>query len=86
MLIHMLGEDGTVELGLDDAGMAALMLYKAVRKDLKGLIKQTEGGRYLESIGFGDDVALCSAIDTVPVLPVLDGTVLRLRRETERKD
>ncbi len=66
--------------------MAALLLYKAVRKDLKGMMKQTEGGRYLESIGFGGDVQLCSAIDTVPVLPVLDGTVLRLRRETENKD
>ena len=86
MLIHLLSEDGTVELGLDDAGMAALLLYRAAAKDLAGMMRQTAGGRYLESIGFAEDVALCSAIDTVPVLPVLDGTVLRLRRETEHRN
>jgi 2-phosphosulfolactate phosphatase len=86
MLIHLLGEDGVVELGLDDAGMAALLLYKAAAKNLAGMVRKTAAGRYLGSIGFGEDVKLCSAVDTVPVLPVLDGTVLRLRRETEHKD
>ena len=60
----------------------ALLLYRTNKGRIKKTIAEREHGRFLASIGFADDVAVASATDSMPVLPVLkDG---RLVLETDQ--
>jgi 2-phosphosulfolactate phosphatase len=81
MLVHLLGETLEPDLALCDAAVAAKALYRASSRNLLRMIRQGADGRYLESLGFADDLKYCAGLDTVPVLPMLDDNVLRLRRD-----
>ena len=71
--------DGTVIM--DDAGAAAIELSKGAGKGILKMLKNSEHGKYLSEIGFADDLKVCSGIDTIPVLPVLSGNVVRALKE-----
>ncbi len=70
---------------IDDAGEAAQALDKTLGKNLIKLLRISEHGRFLSEIGFEEDLKLCSAHDSVPVLPVLTGNIVRLINEQEKK-
>jgi phosphosulfolactate phosphohydrolase-like enzyme len=57
------------------------VLYKTYGKSLLKLMKNTEHGKYLVEIGFLEDIKVASAVDSYPVLPMLSGNVIKLRRE-----
>jgi phosphosulfolactate phosphohydrolase-like enzyme len=40
----------------------------------------------LTSIGQGDDLAFCAGVDTIPVLPQLVGSVIRVKRDAEKAE
>ena len=61
----------------DDAGAAAVALDKNVGKGLLKMLRNSEHGQYLSDLGFADDLKICSGVDTIPVLPILAGSVLR---------
>lgn len=86
MLIELLSVRHGLELEMDDAGVAAHRLYKSSARSLPRLLKNTENGRYLNSIGHPEDVLFCAAVDTIPVVPLLDGTVLRLQQDGEKSE
>jgi 2-phosphosulfolactate phosphatase len=86
MLIHLLTEDGASNVHRDDAASAAQTLYKSHVKGLQRLLKRSDNGILLEELGFGADVRACGELDTVPVVPRLDGSVLRLRAGDDRKE
>jgi 2-phosphosulfolactate phosphatase len=69
---------GTFEL--DDAATAAVALDKAFGKNVKKMLKTSEHGGYLASIGFGGDVEFCGELDSIPVVPMLAGGVIKLPR------
>lgn len=69
----------------DDAAEAAQALDKILGKNLLKLLKSTEHGQYLTEIGFEDDLIFCSKLDTLPVLPVLAGSTIKLATENGRK-
>jgi 2-phosphosulfolactate phosphatase len=69
------------EVVIDDAGNAATMLDKSAGKNLLRLLKNSEHGQYLTSIGFGEDLKACAELDSIPVLPVLSGNILRPAKE-----
>jgi len=71
---------------LSDGAHAALALYKGFGKSIQKMVMNTEHGLYLQQIGFGDDLKVCAGVDTVPVLPLLDGNVIKLRRDVEKRD
>ncbi len=48
------------------------------------MMKNTEHGRYLVEIGFLEDIKIAATIDSYPVLPVLSGNVIKLRRDESR--
>jgi phosphosulfolactate phosphohydrolase-like enzyme len=50
------------------------------------MIRSSEHGRRLSAIGFGDDLKYCAGVDTIPVLPLLEGNVIKLRTEVEKKE
>mgnify|MGYP001572777120 CR=1 FL=1 len=66
------------KLELNDSAVAAMTLDKNHGKAILKMLKSSEHGRYLASIGLGEDLDICAAIDSVPVLPRLEGTVLKL--------
>jgi 2-phosphosulfolactate phosphatase len=78
MLIHKLLTDEKITLELNDAASLALLLYRSNSRALKETIAQGEHGRYLEKIGFGQDVVLAANADSIPVLPILEDSRIKL--------
>jgi 2-phosphosulfolactate phosphatase len=85
-LIQKISEDPRLTLGLSDAAQAALTLHKTLGRSILRMLKATEHGRYLTEIGFENDLAACAAVDSVPVLPLLAGSVVKLRRDSEKSE
>jgi len=77
MLIDLIAAEQRGELDLNDAGSLALLLYRSNKTAIKQSIAQGEHGRYLTRIGFADDIENAAAVDSIPVLPVLqDGRLV----------
>ncbi|MEK9139300.1 MAG: 2-phosphosulfolactate phosphatase, partial [Bacteroidota bacterium] len=53
-------------------------------RSLLKMIKNSEHGKYLASIGFADDLPVCAGVDTIPVLPQLVGNVIKVKRDSEK--
>ena len=85
MLLHRVAAKEP-DLMMSDGARAALTLYKSFGKNILKMIKSSDHGTYLREIGFGEDLKLCAGVDTLPVVPLLDGNVVKLRKETEKKD
>ncbi len=86
MMVQRLEAGGNAKVELTDASRAALALYKAHGRSILKLLKNCEHGEYLAEIGFESDLKLCADVDTVPVLPMLSGTVIKLRRDEQRPE
>ncbi len=77
MLVHLLQERHGKKIEQNDASSLALLLYQTNKEIIKETIAEGEHGRYLASIGFAEDVAIASAVDSMAVLPVLrDGRLV----------
>lgn len=86
MLIgKVVGEEGEGQM-LSDGALAGRALYRTYGRGILKMMRSSEHGRYLEEIGFGDDLKVCAGIDTLSFLPQLDGNVIKVRREPEKKD
>jgi 2-phosphosulfolactate phosphatase len=81
MIVHKLAAAKDIDLELTDSSLASQGLYKIYGKSLLRLMKNTEHGKYLVEIGFLEDIKVATAVDSYPVLPVLSGNVIKLRRE-----
>jgi len=84
LIIRKLLEDKSLKVELTDSSLAAQALQKAYGRSILKMLKNTEHGRYLIEIGFAEDIKLCAEVDSVPVLPVLSGNVIRLRKDEAR--
>ncbi len=67
------------EVETDDAGLTAVILYKNFKRSILGMLRKSEHGRYLTSIGFAEDLKFCAAVDSVPVIPAVDGVGIKLK-------
>jgi len=83
-IIDSLAKEGSVSMVLDDAATASSALAKTFGKTVLRMLKNSEHGRYLTSIGFANDLKVCSQIDSIPVLPVLSGSTVRLKKESSQ--
>ena len=86
MLVARLREQYGGEVQLSDSALAASALYRSFGRGLLSMLRTSEHGRHLQEIGFGEDLKECAAVDAVPVLPLLDGGVLRKRRTDARSE
>jgi 2-phosphosulfolactate phosphatase len=86
MVVHELVKDTSLGATLSDGALAAESLYRSYGKNVLKLLHSTQHGRYLQDIGFEDDLKLCASVDSIPVLPQLEGNVIRLKRDAGRKD
>jgi 2-phosphosulfolactate phosphatase len=72
------------ELAPDDSALAAIALEKAFGKNILKMLKQSAHGTYLAEIGFAEDLKFCAEVDSVPVLPLFSGTVIRAQKENPK--
>ena len=78
MIVDRLADQGDVEI--DDAGVAARLLYLENRKSIPKLVRSCEHGNYLAGLGFGKDLEVCAAVDSLNTLPVVkEGRIDRPR-------
>jgi sec-independent protein translocase protein TatC len=66
------------DLRVTEAASTARDLYLRAAGDIARRIRDTEAGARLASLGFADDIDLCTRRDAIPVLPVAGGSPLRL--------
>jgi 2-phosphosulfolactate phosphatase len=68
--------DANLELA-NDGALTAQLLWDHYRSDPVMPLWQSEHGKYLIGLGFGGDLSICAAVDSVPVVPVLrDGRLI----------
>lgn len=68
MIIRLVTE--VVEAELTDAAKVALFTAEHnIGVSLVKFISQTEHGRYLDSIGMGEDLQFCTALNSAPIIP-----------------
>lgn len=79
-ILNKLEKGSEAELVLDDAGVTSLMLEKNFGKNILKMLKSADHGKYLAEIGFADDLKVCSAVDSIDVLPFLSGNVIRAQK------
>jgi 2-phosphosulfolactate phosphatase len=81
MMIQKLMKFESLELNLSDSAKAAHALYKSFGRSILKMLKTSEHGKYLIEIGFADDLKICAAVDSVPVLPVQIENKIKLKKE-----
>ena len=67
-----------IDFAWNDSAVAAMSLDRIHGRAVLKMLKNSDHGRYLASIGHGADLKVCAATDSVPVLPKLAGTVLKI--------
>jgi 2-phosphosulfolactate phosphatase len=81
MMIQKLVKIEGLELNLSDSAKAAYALYKSFGRSVLKMLKTCEHGKYLIEIGFADDLKICAAVDSVPVLPVQIENKIKIKKE-----
>jgi len=81
MMIQKLMKYESLELNLSDSAKAAHALYKSFGRSILKMLKTSEHGKYLIEIGFADDLKICAAVDSIPVLPVQIENKIKLKKE-----
>jgi 2-phosphosulfolactate phosphatase len=81
MMIQKLMKIESLELNLSDSAKAAHALYKSFGRSILKMLKTSEHGKFLIEIGFADDLKICAAVDSVPVLPVQIENKIKLKKE-----
>ncbi len=79
MIIQQI-EKKIADIQRTDAAVAAQVLYKHFGRSIHKMLRNSEHGEYLISIGFEEDLKACATVDNVPVLPVYEKGVIKLRR------
>ena len=69
----------------NDAAAASVLIDRKYGESLGRLFDASEHGRALREAGFGDDLAICAAIDSYPVIPIYqDRQITKLGPDRER--
>ena len=64
-------------LELTDSARTVLSVYREYGHDIYGTLTQSEHGKYLATIGFSEDILTASEVDSVPIVPILEQTVIK---------
>ena len=70
---------------LNDAAQACSLIDRRYGDRLDRLLEDSEHGRALAEAGYGEDLAVCAAVDSHPVIPIYqDRQITKLGPERER--
>jgi 2-phosphosulfolactate phosphatase len=83
MLIERLDENAEVDL--NDGSHAARALYGQNQDSISDLLRKCEHGRYLDGLGFGRDLDICSRVDSLNILPLVKEGRIRKTKRARRK-
>jgi 2-phosphosulfolactate phosphatase len=56
---------------LNDAAEMAMSYDRAHGAEPESILRRSDHGRYLIELGFEDDLPICAAVDSVPIVPLL---------------
>jgi 2-phosphosulfolactate phosphatase len=65
------------KMKLSDSVSAAIKLYKFYGRNLLKMLQESEHGRFLTELGFGDDLKVCAEVDSIPILPIYSDGVIK---------
>jgi 2-phosphosulfolactate phosphatase len=77
--------NGAPDVLLNDAAQACALIDRKFGDHIVGLFDASEHGRLLRDAGFGDDLDVCAAVDSAPVIPLYqDRQITKLGPDRER--
>jgi 2-phosphosulfolactate phosphatase len=83
-LVHQIARR-LVGINLNDAALAATLVDRKYGDNLLRLFTAATQGRALTAAGFEEDLAVCAAVDSYPVIPIYqDRQITKLGPERER--
>ena len=77
MIIDKLKHGDPAVIELSDSAAGALILYRNHARNISKMLEESEHGLHLAKIGFKEDLRACASVNSIPVLPVLSGSVIR---------
>jgi len=80
-IINKITKEKDMSFTLDDSATAAAALDKAFGKSVPKLLATCDHGAYLASIGYQNDLEICGALDSIPVVPFLAGGIIRTMKQ-----
>ncbi len=76
MIINSLRDVFPVACQEADANLTARLLHKKFDNNILEILRKSQHGRYLESIGLGEDLKFCSQLDFFHIVPIFkDGII-----------
>jgi 2-phosphosulfolactate phosphatase len=84
MIIQTVQNELQQQVEYTDTSKAAVSLYRSQGRSILKMLRNTDHGKYLASIGYDADLKACAQVDAVPVLPMLVGTSIKLPKEDQR--
>jgi 2-phosphosulfolactate phosphatase len=82
MIIHKARLANAEGVELSDSASASVILYRSYARNLAKMLEESDHGRDLAQLGFRDDLRTCASVDSIPVLPLLSGSVIRLAQDS----
>ncbi len=77
MLLDLLKRGHDCAMELNDAAALSMLFFDTHKTAVPETVAKGEHGRFLTSIGFGDDVAMAAEVDSMPVVAILqDGRLV----------
>ncbi|MEA3453345.1 MAG: 2-phosphosulfolactate phosphatase [Candidatus Caldatribacteriota bacterium] len=62
-----------------DANLTARLLYKKFDNNILEILRKSQHGRYLESIGLGEDLKFCSQLDLFHIVPIFREGIISIK-------
>lgn len=81
MLLGEVKRQAGVELELNDAAIAAMVLADRYRESIPELVANSHHGRYLAQIGMEKDLPFCADLNRLPLLPTYSDGKITMAKE-----
>ena len=81
MIVNMLQEKIGGEMEINDGTEAAVIIYQKYKDNYLHLLQNCHHGKYLASLGFGEDLKICSQVDSLEVVPLYAKSRVALKRD-----
>lgn len=77
MLVNLVKSGSSDKYNISDSVTGAEKLYSVYKRDLGKMLRISEHGKYLASIGFSDDLEECAKTDIYKIIPVMKNGIIR---------